>query len=247
MDRVTARSVMRHAGLDGCRAGWAVAVIETRFGARLPSAVRIGVVPTFEAALALAGDARCVAVDMPIGLLDVPRPGGRDCDRQARKLLGHQASSVFSPPARPALPARGHREAQRLQGAGLSIQTWHIVPRIREVDAAMTTSRQSLVIEAHPELAFRTLAGAGARLERKASASGLAQRVALLAQVCGPALPDLSRERSRLGAARVALNDLADALVLAQVAWRADHGRAWRVPGGDPPVDARGLRMEIWF
>jgi predicted RNase H-like nuclease len=60
-------------------------------------------------------------------------------------------------------------------------------------------------------------------------------------------MPDLPSERARIGAKTCALDDLADALVLADVASRAASGSAFRVPAGDPPLDARGFRMEIWF
>lgn len=234
-----------HAGMDGCRGGWVVAIATD--GADGGGTLRIDVARDFAEALAFAASASRIAVDMPIGLLDVPQPGGRACDRAARAVLGRQGSSVFSPPARPALDASDHRDAQRRQGAGLSIQTWNIVPRIREVDAAMTPALQLRVVEAHPELAFRTLAGAGANLDRKATAAGFAQRVGLLTDALGDVMPDLVGERGRLGAAQVALNDLADAVVLAHVAWRIDCGTAWRVPDPAPPRDERGLRMEIWF
>ncbi len=233
-------------GVDGCRSGWVVATT-VRHGGALPHAVRIDVVSGFAEVIAMTADAQCVAVDMPIGLLDSPRAGGRDCDRAARALLGRQGSSIFSPPARPALAAREYREAQRLQGAGLSIQTWNIVPRIREVDGSLTPSAQARILEAHPELAFRTLAGRDAVLAGKASAERFAQRARLLAAAIGPAMPDLPSERARIGAKACALDDLADALVLADVASRAASGTAFRVPSGDPPLDARGLRMEIWF
>jgi predicted RNase H-like nuclease len=235
------------AGIDGCRGGWAVALVAAHASEPTVQTVRVTVVAGFAEALAMVPEARCVAVDMPIGLLDQPNAGGRDCDRAARALLGRRGSSVFSPPARPALAAADYRDAQRRQGAGLSIQTWNIVPRIREVDAVMTPSLQGRVFEAHPELAFRTLAGADAVLPRKASAEGFDARVALLSRVFGASMPDLRETRSRLGAARVGLDDLADALALADVARRAAAGAAFRVPAGDPPVDARGLRMEIWF
>jgi predicted RNase H-like nuclease len=235
------------AGIDGCRGGWAVALVSASAPCATPQTVRLTMVAGFEEALALVPEARLVAVDMPIGLLDLPNAGGRDCDRAARALLGRRGSSVFSPPARPALAGVDYRDAQRRQGAGLSIQTWNIVPRIREVDAVMTPSLQGRVFEAHPELAFRTLAGADAPLARKASPEGFGARMALLRQVFGAAMPDVLEARSRLGAARVGLDDLADALVLADVARRAAAGAAFRVPPGEPPVDACGLRMEIWF
>lgn len=235
------------AGVDGCRSGWVVATTVRRGGEARPYEVRFAVVAGFAEVIELTADAQCVAVDMPIGLLDCPRPGGRDCDRAARALLGRQGSSVFSPPARPALAAREYREAQRLQGAGLSIQTWNIVPRIRDVEESMTPSLQARIVEAHPELAFRSLAGSDVVLARKASAEGFAQRARLLAAAIGSAMPDLPSERSRIGTKKCALDDLADALVLADVARRAAGGTAFRVPAGDPRLDGRGLRMEIWF
>ena len=232
-----------HAGMDGCRGGWVVAIATERADGEV--ALRIDVAHDFAAALALAASANRIAVDMPIGLLDVPQTGGRACDRAARAMLGRQGSSVFSPPARPALDASDHRDAQRRQGAGLSIQTWNIVPRIREVDAAIEAAMQPRVIEAHPELAFRALAVAP--VARKATVEGFAQRVALLRSVFGAALPDLAAARRAIGPSLTKLDDLADACVLAFVARRADDGSARRLPDGDPPVDARGLRMEIWF
>lgn len=232
-----------HAGMDGCRGGWVVAIATD--GANGGGTLRIDVARDFAEALAFAASASRIAVDMPIGLLDVPQPGGRACDRAARAVLGRQGSSVFSPPARPALDASDHRDAQRRQGAGLSIQTWNIVPRIREVDAAIDASMQPRVIEAHPELAFRVLAGAP--LERKSTADGFAERVALLRSVFGAALPDLVAVRRAIGPSVLKLDDLADACVLALVARRADEGSACRLPDGDPPVDVRGLRMEVWY
>ena len=56
-----------------------------------------------------------VAVDMPIGLLEEPSSGGRECDKEARRLLGTpRRSSVFTPPTKPALASATYEEAQSL-------------------------------------------------------------------------------------------------------------------------------------
>src|SRR5439155_4147082 len=82
------------AGVDGCRAGWVVVLSE---GARS----EVTVARDFAGVLGLTRGACVVGVDMPIGLLDAAAPGGRECDRHARRLLGRgRACSVFSPPAR---------------------------------------------------------------------------------------------------------------------------------------------------
>jgi predicted RNase H-like nuclease len=52
---------------------------------------------------------------------------------------------------------------------------------------------------------------------------------------------------ARQGTGKVALDDVIDAYVLAHAARRIQTGQASRLPQGPPPVDARGLRMEIWY
>ena len=66
----------------------------------------------FATVLGLADQAEAVAVDMPMGLLEVAVPGGRDCDRLAREVLGPgKTSCVFSSPCRPALSAKAFAAA----------------------------------------------------------------------------------------------------------------------------------------
>ena len=143
------------AGIDGCRSGWIVVLVEYDAGHLCNHHVTL--CPTFADVLGLDPKPKVIAIDIPIGLLDKPEPGGRECDRQARKLLGRRASSIFSPPTRSMLEAT-HYEQVRTQG--LSIQSFNILPKIREVDRLMTLELQKRIHEAHPELAFMSLAGA---------------------------------------------------------------------------------------
>jgi predicted RNase H-like nuclease len=211
------------AGVDGCRAGWVVvhddrAAVHATFG---------------EVLAALPGDT-VVAVDMPIGLVDEHRPGGRDADRAARTELGPKRSSVFSAPPRCALGVRTLSDARR-RGARLTLQTLNLLPRIEDVDGVMTPALQSRVFEAHPELSFAAMAGGPPVLTPKRSAVGSKERRALLqgAGVCVPERP-----------ARAAVDDLLDACALSWSARRVADGTASHVP--DPPArDARGLSMEL--
>ena len=236
------------AGVDGCRSGW-VAAFAT-FSMERPEAVRIEVrlVERFADLLALPDQPVAMAVDMPIGLPARFVAGGRRCDQAARQLLGAGwTSSVFSPPARAALEASDHAQAMTLQGGGLSIQSFNIVPRVREVDTAITPALQESIREAHPELAFRRLNEGRQLRHRKRTTAGQRERVALLRKAFGADLPDPTGVRLRLGTGRVAIDDVVDAMVLADVARRIHRREAHRVPSGEPPTDARGLRMEIWF
>jgi predicted RNase H-like nuclease len=234
-----------YAGVDGCRGGWAVVLAGYPASAAVPAAAQVRLCPTFAAVLALEPPARVVALDMPVGLLDKAAPGGRQCDRMARALLGFpRAASVFTPPARPALVNDGYRDAMHRNGAGLSKQAYNILPRIREVDEAMSPALQSRVFETHPELVFARIAGAAMRYPKR-TPEGARERRRCLRRVWGAALPAAAAVRQQLGRAALAVDDVVDACALAYAARCIGNGSARRVPD-TPPEDARGLRMEVW-
>lgn len=152
----------RVAGVGGCRAGWLMVLLDEQ-GQRISSS-RVRLWTEFEEILSLSPKPAVIVVDIPIGLLDKPQPGGRRCDQETRRLLGRRASSVFTPPNRIVLEVRNYADARR---HGLSIQAFGILPKIREVDRLMTPELQTLVYEAHPELEFRALAGYPMRFNKK--------------------------------------------------------------------------------
>lgn len=195
----------------------------------------------FEEVLSLVPRTAVLAVDIPIGL---PRAGRRACDREARALLGPRRSSVFSAPTRDLLHAKSFEE---VRGRGLTLQGFHILSRIREVDALVTAELQAAVREAHPELAFLSLSGHPMRFGKK-TAEGREERLAAL-EAGGPwpaPRQAFARDARRFRRADVALDDILDAYALAVTARRIATGSARRLPA-HPEVDERGLRMEIWF
>ncbi|MGM0576115.1 MAG: DUF429 domain-containing protein [Myxococcota bacterium] len=230
------------AGVDGCRGGWIVVL--RRLGDARGRRHRALLCETFEEVVALEPRPDVVAVDMPIGLLDAPRPGGRECDRLARRLLGPRAPSVFTPPSRAVLDATSFDD---VRGRGLNIQGFHILPKVREVDRTIASADQDRVFEAHPELAFRALAGRP-MAETKRRQPGREERLRAMARA-----PDgffrgarrrLRRTLERWPRRLVTPDDVLDAMVLTWTAARLARGEAACIPE-DPPVDARGLRMEI--
>jgi predicted RNase H-like nuclease len=215
--------VTRCLGLDGARRGWVGALVEDgrvrwlRFG---------------HVTEALALDAEVVGVDMPVGL---PATGRRECDVLAKDLLGRAHPRVFLAPPRGVLAAAAYPDANLLHreltgGLGMSVQTWHLVPRVREVDEVADDPR---LVEVHPELSFAELGGTGA-LPSKKSAAGRALRVETLRTW----LPDLTAEDVPAG------DDGLDALAVAWSAHRWLTGAARTLPD-DPPVDERGRAMRI--
>jgi len=207
-------------GLDGCPSGWvAVALVDG-----CVSDVRV--VARIEEAVAMHRPS-VVAVDMPVGLLDVPR----EADAAARAELPGRAASVFSAAARSVVEGwvagrvMTHAEASALNvetmGVGLSQQAWRLVPKMAEVEAL--ASAGSRLMEVHPELAFAVIAGAP--LPRKRSWPGLALRRAHLERL-GLALPDRFP-----GDTDAAPDDVVDAAVCAWVAdGLASRARVRTVP-----------------
>jgi len=233
------------AGVDGCRAGWVVVVarlVDGQFAE--PSAV---VVPTFRDVLDRTTDCRAVAVDIPIGLLESAQPGGRAVDREARKLLSPNASSVFSPPPRPALGARSYDEARNAvaqvsDGRSLSRQAFGILPKIAEVDRLMTSELQGRVFETHPELCFSEMNGGRPLEHRKSTAAGALGRIRLLD---GYGLAGVLSTAAAMIGNDAKLDDVLDAVAALWTARRYAEGKAIVIPD-ITEVDAKGLRMEMW-
>ena len=235
------------AGADGCRAGWVVVLYDRQSGAHLAR-----VVADFRALLTLPEAPAVIAVDVPIGLQELATAGGRGCEVLARRLLPKRASSVFSSPTRPALAAfRAGGDHPAVSAAnrggvatapGLSRQTFNILPKIDEVDAALTHATQDAVREVHPELCFAEANGGAPMTHAKKTAAGRAERVALLRRIGFQAPLRLLGPRLPKGAKT---DDLLDACIAAWTAERVVRGSALVLPL-EPPIDARGLRMELW-
>jgi len=229
-------------GVDGCRGGWVIATADEAL-----SAVSFTLVDELASLFARAagGDA-LIAIDMPIGFSD---EGARACDLAARRLLGRpRASSVFPAPCRAALGAATYQRAcalsRRTLGVALSRETFNILPKIRQVDALMTPALQEFVREVHPEVVFALLAGRGRGLRHaKRTAEGERERRRWLRRFAPPFDPEAVRRR--LGRARVARDDVVDAVACLVAASRIRRGEARVLPEGAVTCDARGLRMEI--
>ncbi|RJK97104.1 DUF429 domain-containing protein [Vallicoccus soli] len=214
-------------GVDGAPGGWAVARVVVD-GGRAREVV-FSTVATFAGALADAGGAAgAVGVDMPVGL---PERGRRACDLLAKRRLGWAHARVFLTPPRAVLGCASHPEASALHrtlvdGRGMSVQTWHILGKVAEVDDLAGDPR---VLEVHPELSFTALAGHP--LPPKRRPEGRAAR----------------RDALRRWAGEVDLPPGTDHLDALAVAWTAARwlAGASEVLPPDPPRDARGRPMRI--
>ena len=208
-------------------------------------------IPAFPDVILASSNAEIFAIDMPIGLLEEARRGGRTCDSEGRDILGSpRRSSIFSPPARPALRAMSYQDALRINRnsssarIGISRQSFGLFRRLKEVDDLMCQfpDLQERIREVHPELCFRAMNNGIPMQHSKRTARGIQDRVVLLQR------SGFSHLREWLCLhlkARVAPDDILDACASCWTAERIHLGIALRIPA-EPETDSWGLRMEMW-
>jgi predicted RNase H-like nuclease len=224
------------AGVDGCRAGWVAFKVE------VPSfTTSVDVVDVPELLGSRPDNLLCLAIDIPIGLLD----GSRACDKAARKLLGQpRGSSVFAAPCRAALSATTHAIASQINRnateRGLSQQAFGIIPKIKQVDDAITSDCQRWALEVHPEVCFWALNHRSPMKHNKKTPEGAAERIAVLRPVFPEIEQHLANRPTRVGA-----DDMLDAAAAAWTALRWHRHEAECVC--TPERDETGLETTIRF
>ncbi|MGD8701278.1 MAG: DUF429 domain-containing protein [Desulfosarcina sp.] len=232
-------------GVDGCRAGWFFVAIDA--GGQADFGLASSVARLWQTHY----EARAILIDIPIGMID-RFEGQRVCDAAARRILKPlRHSSIFSPPCRQALAAQDYELACRINhrvcGRKLSIQTWGIVPKIREVDEFLqrTPEARGVLRETHPEICFWAMAGRVPMLHGKKRPAGRNERLNALCRVYSHA-PDIYKAAlDRYPRKQVARDDILDALANALTATRLETAGA-TLPEL-PPVDRRGLPMEMVY
>lgn len=234
----------RAIGIDGCRGGWlAVWRVDRTWNSQLirdrSTLVEI-----------LKGAARTF-IDMPVGLSETE--ASRLCDRQLRKILGRSFStSVFNPPIRDAVDATSYAEACQLNsaktGKKLSIQSWNIVPKLRELNEILIEfpELQNLTFESHPELLFYQINHQTHLKFKKKTQQGQQERLALLENEIQDPPSTFAVLRDRYLKKEVADDDIVDAMVLACCADRSLKTGLKSLPN-PPEVDAKGLKMGIYY
>ena len=237
------------AGVDGCPAGW-IAVIHPD---GLPHDAELKLFPTFEGLLTHQPALQTIAIDIPIGLPEIATTGGRTADRLARANLGARQSAVFAVPSRAAVFCQDYAEACNVAlrtsapARKVSKQTFHLFPKIREVDNLLSPELQDRVFECHPELAFWALngerpLGLAKKVKSRPYEPGLEYRRNLLQSV---GYGDNILKSNNFPKSKIGPDDILDACVAAWSAGRIRAGKARRFPT-EPELDGHGLRMEIW-
>ena len=207
----------RVAGVDGTKGGWVAITLED---GRFASDHILPLETSFDE----LGDVDVIAIDVPIGF------GPRDADRAARTFLSGAASTVFPTPARELL------ERPFGPGLGISAQAHALGPRIIHVTHLAATDPR--IREVHPEVSFRAMNAGRPLRNRKKSAGGALERIALLHRH-GNDLESLT------ATAAAPLDDVLDAAAAAWSARRIAGGEGLSLP--DPPEIVEGRPVAIWY
>lgn len=181
-----------------------------------------------------------ITLAAPIGLPDTPQQGGRECERQARRLLGWPRMGAVLPTAtRAAARAADYESACRLNGGRLSPASWGQRGRLLEVFKDLQPHHQRYVYEVHPELSFYQLNEDRPLAYSKHSDLGEKERAELLAK----RLPGADKHLD-VHIKSVTRAQIMDAFVGLWTARRIAAKAATRIPA-DPVWNKEGLRMEI--
>lgn len=212
-------------------------------GARLQGILATPVEPEVFATFAEILDYRpsfdVIAIHCHLSFPEEDTPGGRTCDREARKLLGFaRGGAIKSPPSRHYLRT-GDLDARAAKG--LDPISARMLRRYAEVAEEMQPYRQRQVFEVHPELSFYQLNDDKPMQHSKYTEEGVLERRQLVeARIPGVEVV-LDAELPGGGVtARHLLDATADMVTARRIAARAVD----RLPE-DPEWDEQGVRMEL--
>ncbi len=233
---------MKTAGIDGCKAGWILICFNEN--------PHYKVLRSDDDLKEAFQNYDRIFIDIPIGLEDDKYT--RECDKLLREELGPEyASSVFSPPIRPALHAPSYVEANMASyeytEKNLTVQAWNITPKIRTVDKLLRADKEfrSKVYESHPELLFINLNG-GMIYQKKQTKKGLRHRLGLVSEREEVAADFFREIKEEFRRNEVDEDDIVDAMALALAAKQSEHVTIKTLPG-NPPIDSEGLPKAVHF
>jgi len=235
-------------GIDSCRAGWLAASINDN------NKIDISIYKDINKLWESFKKADLIFIDIPIGLIDgYIKEKERNCDKDARKLLGlKRGSSVFPTPSREAVNSVNYKDAckinESITGRKISIQTWNICKKIKEVDDFLSEPNKAINIikESHPEICFFALSGNSTGFSKK-NINGVSERKNILKKF----IPDLDfildSTLAKYNRIQANIDDFLDCLVLAisaKLAFKLNS--VSKIPRTEQ-IDSKGFIMQISY
>lgn len=200
---------MVYMGIDGCRSGWVVAIIDDNEKLSHLLITSLDDINPISPRMAL--------IDIPLGFAHKTY---RPCEIAAQKLLGpKKRASIFLTPHRSAVYATDYREANRLNrlhlDKGLSIQSWNICNKIKDAIHFISNRADFPLFESHPELCFYFLNSNKALHSKKSLAEGAADRLKIIERYAIDYLQVINNTLKITKRKDVKLDDIIDATILA--------------------------------
>lgn len=235
---------MKFTGVDGCRGGWiAISIIDFN---KVSLFLFSDIFTLWES----NKDASLILIDIPIGLKDKCKEE-RLCDLEARKILGRKrAMSVFPAPCRSTLYAKDYRDAcrtnKKMTNRKISMQTWNIIPKIKEVDTLISENMnaRNKIKETHPEICFLALKGNPMKYSKKTEA-GFNERKELLNSIYPHTSYIIKHSLNTYKRKEVKKDDVLDALVASVTATNGIN-KLTSIPE-NPEIDSKDIVMQILY
>jgi predicted RNase H-like nuclease len=233
-------------GIDGCPAGW-IAIISK------DDEWSYGIFSSIEELVIKFSYANYYLIDMPMGLGD--KHISRYLDSWLKSLLKSRHSTVFQAPCREVLAAKNYEKANRINrtilGKGLSIQTWNIMPKIRELDNFLRNNGgvKNRFYETSPELCFAGFNRCKPLLTRKSTSQGTEERISIISKAVGDSsstiLIDKILNQTRRN--QVKFDDILDAFILCITAWKGAKNGFCKILNDDYSADSVGIPMRALY
>jgi predicted RNase H-like nuclease len=205
-------------GIDGCKTGWIIAQIKDVDSQPIITLNVFKSLEDFTQAIDFK-KITSIWIDIPIGL---SQQSERLCDLLLRIALGKKASSAFVTPVRNAVFTESYQHAcdenYKNVGKKISLQSWHICPKIKEIDNFLQHHPEFVfkMKESHPELIFKL--NSSEEFESKKTTLGFEQRLNFLESklYCSAQVNQFIKQFPR---SKFAKDDVTDALILALSAY----------------------------
>lgn len=235
---------MVYTGVDACKRGWFAVML--REGSNWQVAVFSDIFNLWQQ----CKDSKLILIDVPIGLRQ-SASDKRDCDNQARKLIGtKRGSSVFPVPCRDAIYAdrdEASKINEMIAGQKLSRQSLGIISMVRQVDQLLLSDETARlrIRETHPELCFWALNGGEPMKYSKKKRDGFLERMEVLLSVYPYTKELVYYAERKYPRKEVARDDILDALVAAATASKERQGLSFLPEKAT--FDSKGLPMQMAY
>ena len=229
-------------GIDGSLKNWCICSIEDKY-------VKINIEPNINRALKFINPNNLILIDIPIGLSSKNKP--RKIDQKLREMLPKgKKGSVFSAACRNAILADDYHLAKKINisetNKSISIQSWNISSKIKEVDQFLIKNSQFNIHESHPELCFTFLNNQIPLKNNKKTNQGLKERFKILNKYIENSETVVQKYYYLYKGENLKKDDIVDAISLAISAqnW-AKNGQ--RKITQTPLTDDKGIAFEIYY